>query len=289
MQFSWPPLTSGVRLLIWINLLVAIANLLTGGLVGDYCAVSYDRLGAAYGLGVLTLVTSIFVHDLLSPWHLIGNMVLGLWVFGGCFTEPRTGYVGILRLYLGAGIFGSIVFVLTGLVTGSPVPAVGASGAALGIAAFAAAADPQRTIRLFFVIPIQLGWLVGLYVFLDFWAYALLLGRGISGGVAVSAHLGGAAYGVFAFYMLRSFHDTPARYDPPGRDGFFGIWAGLGAWAAERRQRAAARQAQRDREQAAKHQQRLDELLDKVHREGMDKLTDAERKFLQKASESSRR
>jgi membrane associated rhomboid family serine protease len=224
MHFSWPPMTPGVRLLIWINLLVAFANLLTGGWISDWAGVSLGHVTSLYGLGIVTIVTSIFVHSFLNPMHLLGNMLV-LWIFGGWFAERRTGYLGILRLYMGAGIFGSIVFLLTNAVTGIDTPAVGASGAVLGILTFAAAADPSRTIYLI-IIPIQLGWLAALYVFFDFWTYALLVGRGLDSSTAVAAHLGGAAYGVFAFHALRGFHDTSMRYEPYGREGFFGLWPG---------------------------------------------------------------
>lgn len=50
------------------------------------------------------------------------------------------------------------------------------------------------------------------------------------------------------------------------------------------RQRRAAQKRQRDEQERAETERRLDELLDKVHREGINALTDAERRFLQKAS-----
>lgn len=50
------------------------------------------------------------------------------------------------------------------------------------------------------------------------------------------------------------------------------------------RQRRAARKRERDELERIETEQLLDELLDKVHREGIQALTDSERRFLQKAS-----
>ena len=50
------------------------------------------------------------------------------------------------------------------------------------------------------------------------------------------------------------------------------------------RQRRAEEKRQREEQERIETERRVDELLDKVHREGMNSLTDAERRFLQKAS-----
>jgi len=50
------------------------------------------------------------------------------------------------------------------------------------------------------------------------------------------------------------------------------------------RQRRAEEKRQREEQERIETERRVDELLDKVHREGMNALTDAEKRFLQKAS-----
>jgi Zn-dependent protease len=62
-----------------------------------------------------------------------------------------------------------------------------------------------------------------------------------------------------------------AREKPPGA---------IERW---RKKRAEQRRQQEEQERV-ETERKLDELLDKVHREGMDALTDAEKRFLQKAS-----
>ena len=54
----------------------------------------------------------------------------------------------------------------------------------------------------------------------------------------------------------------------------------IGRW----RQRRAEEKRQREAAEKVATEQKLDELLDKVHREGISSLTDAERRFLQQAS-----
>ncbi|MBL8849452.1 MAG: hypothetical protein JNG89_07200 [Planctomycetaceae bacterium] len=55
------------------------------------------------------------------------------------------------------------------------------------------------------------------------------------------------------------------------------------------RQRRAARKREREAQERIETEQLLDELLDKVHREGIQTLTDSERRFLQKASSRYRK
>jgi Zn-dependent protease len=61
---------------------------------------------------------------------------------------------------------------------------------------------------------------------------------------------------------------------PPRRPGPIQRW----------RQRRAEEKRQRDEQERIETERRVDELLDKVHREGINSLSDAEKRFLQRAS-----
>jgi membrane associated rhomboid family serine protease len=73
---------------------------------------------------VWQLVTHLFVHA--GFWHLFGNLLF-LFCFGNA-VDAKLGHLWFLVLYFGLGIFAGIAWRLLG-----PVPAVGASGAIMGI------------------------------------------------------------------------------------------------------------------------------------------------------------
>ena len=80
---------------------------------------------------------------------------------------------------------------------------IGASGAVLALLVLFAMHFPRQVILLFFVLPLQIRWLVLIYVIIDlFPALMALGGKGINDGVAHAAHLGGVAF-AFAYYKFK--------------------------------------------------------------------------------------
>ena len=74
------------------------------------------------------MLTSGFVHDWNSPWHILLNSY-AIWIFGQQL-EPMLGKLRFLALYL-ISIFGGSVAVL--LLSNPQTPVVGASGALFGL------------------------------------------------------------------------------------------------------------------------------------------------------------
>jgi membrane associated rhomboid family serine protease len=74
------------------------------------------------------MLTSGFVHDWNSPWHILLNSY-AIWIFGQQL-EPMLGKLRFLALYL-ISIFGGSVAVL--LLSDPQTPVVGASGALFGL------------------------------------------------------------------------------------------------------------------------------------------------------------
>ena len=95
---------------------------------------------------ILTLFSSQFLHGDLS--HLIGNMVILVLV--GLTVEQLLGSFNYLLFYLLSGAVGSVVYGLVHF--GSPVPAIGASGAISGLMGMYVAAYGKRPIRFFYWI-----------------------------------------------------------------------------------------------------------------------------------------
>ncbi len=207
------------------------------------------------------LVTSVFLHHPVDVWHVAFNMLFLYWF--GREVEILYGAPRFLALYFGSGLLGSLLYVAGAYAEGHPgVPALGASGAVMGVVVVAAFHFPRRPIYLFFVLRVPLFVMVILFVLMDLY-YAV---SGIQTGVATFAHLGGALCG-FLFYKLQ----PPEAWFTPGR------W--LGGRDRPRAPRGGG--ADIDRE--------VDAILGKISREGMGSLTPAERATLERASEAKRR
>jgi membrane associated rhomboid family serine protease len=138
-------------------------------------------------LRLWTLLTAEFSH--VEATHLIFNM-LALWVFGRD-VEAVIGTARFLGVYLFAGVVASIAYVLWAIALGSPNPALGASGAIMGIGVLFAALFPKRQLLIWFVLPLPASLALGLYVVLD-----IVGAIGAGDNVAHAAHLGGAAVGL---------------------------------------------------------------------------------------------
>ena len=257
--FAMPRMTQGVKLLLIINVAVFLANaVLRGSLSAHWFPLSWAGLSDGYGLGVLRFLTYQFTHSFRDPLHLILNMLV-LYFFG-TFVEGQIGKRRLLWLYFLSGVVGGVLH----MVITPSVRVVGASGACYGIMVYAAFVAPRMRV-IFLIFPIEMRWLVGLLVFLGLYQLYVDLGR--SGGISHGAHLGGALWGAIAFRMARA-----------GIGPDFGIGNRVGRW-----------KAQRDARAGQEKQRVLDDLLEKVHREGLNSLTPAERRFLDKASQQMRR
>jgi len=196
------------------------------------------------------LITYMFMHSpslerflfIPLPTHILFNMFI-LWMFGR-EVEMTLGSGTFLRLYFLAGIVAG----LCSMFTGSPV--LGASGAVLGILAVYGHLFPDRIILAFFFIPMRMKIFMWIIAGID------LLGaiQG-SGNIAHLAHVGGFFTGII---MMRT--------------GWYRRrWFDLSKF---KRQRELERQRQRHR--------RVDTILDKVSREGIQSLSREEREFLER-------
>jgi rhomboid family protein len=149
-----------------------------------------------------TLFTSMFLH---GGWlHLGGNMLF-LWIFGNN-VEDLLGRLRYLVLYLSSGVAAALVQALSS--PSSHIPMIGASGAVAGVLGAYLVTYPRANVHCFVWIIIFF-WIVTVpaWILLGLWFAGQLLG-GLtlspgSPGVAVWAHVGGFATGIFLFLVLR--------------------------------------------------------------------------------------
>ncbi len=212
-------------------------------------------LYSPFAIGKLWLwqfVTYMFLHSVSSPWHIIFNMLV-LWMFGS-EVERAMGARKFLTMYFSAGIFAGIFCCL--FTPGNPI--LGASGAVFAIEVAFAMFFPNTTV-IFFIFPIKAKYLV--MIFAGITIISCIIPSG--GNVAHFAHLGGLLYG-FLF----------VRYEPR-----FSNY--LMSWQAQQHEKEYRKERNLKR--------KVDQLLDKVNREGMRNLSRKERAFLKNASKVYRK
>lgn len=197
------------------------------GLTGGYEGV---RLGdelptcAFGGLTYGAVLTSMFLHG--SWMHLIANMWF-LWLFGNNI-EDSTGHVRFLIFYVLTGIAATAAHIF--MAPGSPVPVVGASGAISGVMGGYLLLYPRVKIQTLFIFIIFLriipvpAWFV-LILWFGLQVLTGYMDPGMTGGVAVWAHVGGFAAGVLLIKLFenRALVDARQRLahaEVGGADGF---------------------------------------------------------------------
>lgn len=248
-------------------LVQGMADRLTGG---AFTAVFSLSLSGFLSLMLWQPVTYLFLHG--GFWHLILNM-LGLFFFGP-ETERAIGMRRFLVLYFACGILAGVGWVL---ISGAPAShCLGASGAIFGVLGAFAGLFPQKpvTLLVFFVIPVSLrartlALILGLF--------SLLAIISQPGQIAYAAHLvGGLAgylYGANAGRGVWSL--DPRRW-----------WSDL-RWRWQRRKFKVLRGSGRDWETetaAPPSSQEVDEVLAKISKWGLARLTPRDRDILARAS-----
>ena len=200
-------------LLIVANVLLFLFELSLGGRLNAFMmsaafipariaegGISLGDLGTGLQSGLL----SMFLH---GGWgHLLGNMLF-LWIFGDN-VEDRLGHGRFLVFYILCGYAATFAHFWAN--PGSPVPAVGASGAISGVLGAYLFLHPQARIdTLVFLGFFARIILVPAWVFLPLWflmqffsGIASLRAAENAGGVAWFAHIGGFIAGPLLLFLL---------------------------------------------------------------------------------------
>lgn len=147
-------------------------------------------------------LTAGFVHG--GGAHLAFNMIT-LFFFGP-LLERILGAGAFLVLYFGAEIAAhALTFVMHR--TDPTYAAVGASGAISGVVFAFCLFFPLRNLYVFFALPIPAILFAFIYVFGSIYAMQRGRQRGVTGGIAHEAHVGGALAGIVLTLLLepRSF------------------------------------------------------------------------------------
>ena len=297
-QPTHPRMTPAVQWLIAANVGVFFLQVTLFGGNSVFSALGLDpsRFPAEWW----TIVTYMFVHGGL--WHIAFNM-LSLWMFGPRI-ENIWGARSFTYFFLWCGIGGAIAHLLFRGDAGL----VGASAAVMGVLLAYALRWPDEEVYVFGVLPMKTRWLV-------VWLALINLAMGISSskggsGIGWFAHLGGLAFGwiylrVSAFGGLDNFRRwvspvpdepedfrgtvprrVPRNRDRPDRaDGIDEVVAKSNAVAAKSARAAVLPRPGKETLQSA---ERLDMVLEKISRHGIESLTSEEQAVLEEMSKKLR-
>ncbi len=174
-------------------------------------ALTPQKVNFADFSSLIPFVTAMFLHG--SILHIISNMWF-LWIFGDD-VEDYFGKIRFLLFFLVAGIIGNLTQFF--LMTDSPIPMLGASGAVSGVLGAYYILFPHSRIKtlliiFFFITIVEIP--AVLYLFYWFFiqlisgAFSLQMGMGEEGGIAFWAHIAGFVVGVL---YARAMKDKKER------------------------------------------------------------------------------
>jgi len=202
------------------------------------------------------LVTYMFLHA--GFWHIFGNMLV-LFFFAS-EVERVMGRRRFLGFYFASGVTAGVCAMFTW-----HLPTIGASGACLGVLiAFALYFPDARVILFPLFIPIKVKYLA------MFWVGITVLSL-LAGGQSQTSHWGHFGGIAYALFYVKAWPYLRVGF-PRLRVPRFRFGSGKG-------------KPQSDLEVREK----LDQILDKVHTQGMQSLTRKERKFLRDISKRYQR
>ena len=190
------------KIIIWINVAIFFLFYASSFFIDPAQVFMLSALTPSLLIGkyyIWTLVTSMFLHTL--PIHLFFNMISLFFI--GRFVEPLIGRKRFMTVFFLSGILAGLLHVGVSYwaSSGLDVPAIGASGAIMGLVGLLAVLIPRQKVLLFFVIPMPL-WFFGVLLL------ALVIFNPQIGGVAIGhiAHLGGFAAGaLYGLYIAKKY------------------------------------------------------------------------------------
>jgi membrane associated rhomboid family serine protease len=256
---------SMVSMLIIVNVGLFLANfVLTGGrsnAITNLLALEPEVMGQPWQW--YRVVSYGFAHSSRDIMHIVFNMA-SLY-FLGRSVEERYGKWEFMRFYLVAIALGGLYWTLK--TWGGTQGMLGASGGVTAVCMLFVFCFPRVEILLMGVIPVP-AWVLGVLIIVG----NMLGGRG---GVAYDVHLVGAAFATLYFYGNLNF-------------GFLENVTDRMKTSLRQKQRGFKVRRPDDLEEPqapqSKDEVEADRILAKIHQEGQDSLTAAERKFMESYS-----
>jgi membrane associated rhomboid family serine protease len=219
-----------------------------------------------------------FVH--FNFMHILFNMLM-FWMFA---TEvcKALGEKNFAVLYLMSAVFASVFSMplyTLGIMGNNPV--IGASGALFGVMAAYAFLFPERTILMFFIIPMRIKYAIWIFIAID------LFMANSGDNIAHYTHLGGVLSGyVFMLFWsknisLKSFFVKPKKQEAYSREFF--------REQAKKNKPSPPLEGELHKGNSNTKEERLNEILEKINRNGLQSLNQEERDYLQWFGQQNKR
>ena len=284
-------LTKPLRFLLLVNAAIFLMAFFGNNLALNLPGVGYGSLreylvyfGAFFPtspLEVWRYVTYMFVH--VDFMHFFFNMLM-LWMFGSEVADWM-GTRHFVSMYFFCGIFAALFSFFMCLLGLTNNPIIGASGALMGIFVAYYKFFPERMLLMFFVIPMKIKHAIWVMIGLD------ILFANSGDMIAHFAHLGGVVAGFL--YMAVYQNGPKVLYHSP-------LSAIIRLFSRNPEKYTGSRSSSYERSSDepevlegevfyVNEEKRMNEILKKVEREGIQSLSASEREFLLKTGDRLRR
>jgi membrane associated rhomboid family serine protease len=232
------------------------------------------------------LFTYMFMHG--GFWHLFLNM-FALWMFG-MELENIWGSKKFLAYYMMCGIGAGLAnLFLSPLFSSVQAPTVGASGSIYGVLVAFGMMFPNRPIFIYFLFPIKAKYFVVIYMIIE------LLSVGSNSGIAHIAHLGGGLVGFLYILItnntnISSIFRFPDKPRPKQKTSSSNVYKSkyyekYNTGSESDDVSDADYYVENEKKEGNKAlQEKIDEILDKISKDGYKSLTDEEKRILFEAS-----
>ena len=226
-------------------------------------------------------VTYMFIH--VDFMHFFFNMLM-LWMFGSEVAEWM-GTRHFVSMYFFCGIFAALFSFFMCLLGLTNNPIIGASGALMGIFVAYYKFFPERMLLMFFIIPMKIKHAMWVMIALDiFFANS-------GDMIAHFAHLGGVVAG---FLYMALYQNSPngsllsglSRLFSRNTEKFSGRSSSGSSYEGDNAEDPEVLEGEVF---YVDERKRMDDILKKVEREGIQSLSESEREFLLKAGDKLRR
>ena len=231
-------------------------------------------------LEIWRYVTYMFIH--VDFMHFFFNMLM-LWMFGSEVAEWM-GTRHFVSMYFFCGIFAALFSFFMCLLGLTNNPIIGASGALMGIFVAYYKFFPERMLLMFFIIPMKIKHAMWVMIALDiFFANS-------GDTIAHFAHLGGVVAGFLYMSFYQSGSKSPlsffSRLFSRNTEKFSGRSSSGSSYESDNAEEPEVLEGEVF---YVDEQKRMDDILRKVEREGIQSLTESEREFLLRAGDKLRR
>ncbi len=261
------PVTPVVKMLMIVNgavfILQQLMDLIYPGFMESAFGLSHS--GFALQFMIWQPFTYMFLH---GGWlHIFFNLFT-LWMFGG-EIENMWGGRKFLRYYIfsgiGAGFFIELMNYYVSSKYGVYPVTIGASGAIYAVLLAYGLTWPNREVLLYFLIPVKIKYLLIGFGLMEFFG-TLSSAGGTGGGISHIGHLGGLISGIIMFRSIKN----QSRSSSSSKQEIF----------ADRKKKARLKKKQNEIDTRIKAKKIIDQLLEKIARDGMSSLTSEEKKQL---------